>query len=63
MSDSILSQAEIDRLLNGGSNSESEDKVEYSTLDEGIKPYDPNIQRRVIRDRLQSLEIINERFA
>lgn len=63
MSDSILSQAEIDRLLNGGSNSESEDKVEYPTMDEGIKPYDPNIQRRVIRDRLQSLEIINERFA
>ena len=31
--------------------------------DAGIKPYDPNTQRRVIRERLHSLEIINERFA
>ncbi|CAJ0947348.1 unnamed protein product [Ranitomeya imitator] len=28
-----------------------------------IRPYDPNTQRRVIRERLQALEIINERFA
>lgn len=28
-----------------------------------IRPYDPNTQRRVIRERLHSLEIINERFA
>lgn len=28
-----------------------------------IRPYDPSTQRRAIRERLQSLEIINERFA
>ncbi|MGQ7789213.1 hypothetical protein ACULNC_02910 [Shigella flexneri] len=28
-----------------------------------IRPYDPNTQRRVVRERLQALEIINERFA
>ncbi|EMJ9776962.1 MULTISPECIES: flagellar motor switch protein FliM [Morganella] len=63
MSDSFLSQAEIDLLLNGenqGENSSSEDKL---NLDANIKPYDPNTQRRVIRERLHSLEIINERFA
>ncbi|MCB5302354.1 flagellar motor switch protein FliM [Yersinia bercovieri] len=63
MSDSILSQAEIDRLLNGGSNTENESIANNRTLDEGIKPYDPNTQRRVVRERLHSLEIINERFA
>ncbi|CNL51538.1 flagellar motor switch protein FliM [Yersinia proxima] len=63
MSDSILSQAEIDRLLNGGSNTESENVANSPALDEGIKPYDPNTQRRVVRERLHSLEIINERFA
>ena len=63
MSDSILSQAEIDRLLNGGGSSESEHIAEIPTGDEMIKPYDPNTQRRVVRERLHSLEIINERFA
>lgn len=61
MSDSLLSQAEIDRLLNGGG-SEDDDRA-AQTRDDGIKPYDPNKQRRVIRERLQSLEMINERFA
>lgn len=63
MSDSILSQAEIDRLLNGGSNSDNESDIHAKASDDGIKPYDPNTQRRVIRERLHSLEIINERFA
>jgi flagellar motor switch protein FliM len=63
MSDSILSQAEIDLLLNGGRQSESESPADMPGLDGNIKPYDPNTQRRVIRERLHSLEIINERFA
>lgn len=61
MSDSLLSQAEIDCLLNGGGS--SDDAEATQTRDDGIKPYDPNKQRRVIRERLQSLEMINERFA
>ncbi|WP_016672647.1 flagellar motor switch protein FliM, partial [Yersinia pestis] len=28
-----------------------------------VKPYDPTTQRRVVRERLHALEIINERFA
>ena len=62
MGDSILSQAEIDALLNGDSDSAAEDKVS-SGGDSDIRPYDPNTQRRVVRERLQALEIINERFA
>ncbi|CAD5358403.1 flagellar motor switching and energizing component [Enterobacter cancerogenus] len=62
MSDSILSQAEIDRLLNGGSGGDSDDLVASAGNEEGVKPYNPNTQRRVVRERLQSLEIINERF-
>lgn len=61
MSDSILSQAEIDSLLNGGS-AETE-KALSSMAVEGVRPYDPTTQRRVVRERLHSLEIINERFA
>ena len=62
MGDSILSQAEIDALLNGDSESAEDDKNK-STGDDNIRPYDPNTQRRVVRERLQALEIINERFA
>lgn len=63
MSDSILSQDEIDRLLNGESSTESEDTADSAASESMIKPYDPNTQRRVVRERLHSLEIINERFA
>ncbi|SFU29679.1 flagellar motor switch protein FliM [Xenorhabdus koppenhoeferi] len=62
MSDNILSQAEIDALLNG--DSASDDDIEQTASGESeVRPYDPNTQRRVVRERLQSLEIINERFA
>lgn len=61
MADSFLSQDEIDRLLNA--DTESPDDLHGSMGDAGIKPYDPNTQRRVSRERLHSLEIINERFA
>ncbi|WP_442798733.1 flagellar motor switch protein FliM [Pantoea vagans] len=62
MSDNLLSQAEIDCLLNGGKSTEDE-RVTGASGQDDIRPYDPNTQRRVIRDRMQSLEIINERFA
>ncbi|KAA8996722.1 flagellar motor switch protein FliM [Affinibrenneria salicis] len=62
MGDSILSQAEIDALLNGDSDG-SEKPAVAAGADGDVRPYDPNTQRRVIRERLQALEIINERFA
>lgn len=61
MGDSILSQAEIDALLNGDSGGEEPEAVTGTETD--VKPYDPTTQRRVVRERLQALEIINERFA
>ncbi|PWC14272.1 flagellar motor switch protein FliM [Brenneria roseae subsp. americana] len=62
MGDSILSQAEIDALLNGDSDGSEKPDVAVG-VDGEVKPYDPNTQRRVVRERLQALEIINERFA
>ncbi|KAA1189056.1 flagellar motor switch protein FliM [Photorhabdus heterorhabditis] len=61
MSDNILSQAEIDALLNG--DSASDDAENTASRENEVRPYDPNTQRRVVRERLQALEIINERFA
>ncbi|MFP1807955.1 flagellar motor switch protein FliM [Lonsdalea quercina] len=63
MSDSILSQAEIDALLNGDSDDGDIKAKSAAGPESDIRPYDPNTQRRVVRERLQSLEIINERFA
>ncbi|AKH65510.1 MULTISPECIES: flagellar motor switch protein FliM [Photorhabdus] len=61
MSDNILSQAEIDALLNG--DSAIDDAENTASGENEVRPYDPNTQRRVVRERLQALEIINERFA
>ncbi|GBU12855.1 flagellar motor switching and energizing component [Enterobacterales bacterium] len=63
MADSILSQAEIDALLNGDSDNAQEVDTNAGKTDDGVKPFDPTTQRRVVRERLQALEIINERFA
>ena len=62
MADNILSQAEIDQLLNGdnGSNDSTASPLHG---EEAVKAYDPATQRRIVRERLQALEIINERFA
>lgn len=57
--DDLLSQEEIDALLNGpGGDDESPTSNEPR-----VRPYDPASQHRVIRERLHSLDIINERFA
>jgi len=61
MTDSFLSQDEIDRLLHA--DDELGDKSQGTGASADIRPYDPHTQRRVIRERLHSLEIINERFA
>ena len=76
MSD-LLSQAEIDALLNGmggGSDDfaadDDEDSSVYSEevveeLEERgvVKPYDLAHQERIVRGRMPTLEMINERFA
>ena len=58
----FLAQDEIDALLNGVRG----DDVESSKQDSSganVRPYDPRTQHRIIKDRLHSLEIINQRFA
>lgn len=50
MGDSILSQAEIDALLNGDSDTKDEPTPGIAS-DSDIRPYDPNTQRRVVREQ------------
>lgn len=59
---SFLSQDEVDALLAGvtGEDSEQTPEVEDSS---GVRPYDLSSPDRVVRHRMQTLELINERFA
>ncbi|GAA5110629.1 flagellar motor switch protein FliM [Alloalcanivorax gelatiniphagus] len=57
--DDLLSQEEIDALLNGPGG----DEDSQPERDKRPKAYDPASQHRVIRERLHALDIINERFA
>ncbi len=58
--DDLLSQEEIDALLNEPGSDDSLDKEAGKNR---IRPYDPATQHRVIRERLHGLDIINQRFA
>lgn len=57
----LLSQEEIDALLHGVDDGavEEEDAVDP----DGIKQYDLTTQDRIVRGRMPTLEMINERFA
>jgi flagellar motor switch protein FliM len=57
----LLSQEEIDALLHGVDDGD----VETSSDDEpgAVKPYDLTSQDRIVRGRMPTLEMINERFA
>src|SRR3546814_9064311 len=59
---SLLSQDEVDALLAGvtGESSEKSHKAEDLS---GVRPYDLSSPDRVVRHRMQTLELINERFA
>lgn len=57
--DDLLSQEEIDALLNGPGG----DDDTPAERDRRPRRYDPASQHRVIRERLHALDIINERFA
>lgn len=60
MSESFLSQEEVDALLEGvtGESQTSDERVEAG----GIKDYDLSSQERIVRGRMPAMEIINERF-
>ncbi len=59
----FLSQDEVDSLLKGV-NGEADDAQDQSEADAGeIRPYNLASQERIVRGRMPTMEIINERFA
>ena len=61
--DDLLSQDEIDALLHGVSNDEIETQDHATTYEGEVTLYDFANQERVIRGRMPSLEMVNERYA
>ena len=62
MAQDFLSQEEVDALLKGVSGEGDEapaDVVDSS----GVRPYDLGRQERIVRGRMPTMELINERFA
>ncbi len=57
----FLSQDEVDALLRGV-NGEEENKENTDAVT-GVRPYNLATQERIVRGRMPTLEIINERFA
>ena len=62
MSDQILSQDEVDALLQGITG-ESQKLEQEEAPTGGIRDYDIASQERIVRGRMPTMEIINERFA
>lgn len=61
---SMLSQDEVDALLAGVTGEESTSvQSAADTQENGVRPYDLGSPDRVVRHRMQTLELINERFA
>ncbi|XZG71227.1 flagellar motor switch protein FliM [Chitinibacteraceae bacterium HSL-7] len=61
MADDILSQEEVDALLRGVTGEEeSSDEAQDAS---SVRSYDIGRQERIVRGRMPTLEIINERFA
>ena len=63
MSTDILSQDEVDALLGGVDEGAIDTSAEDAEYDGEARPFDFNNQERIVRGRLPTLEMINERFA
>ena len=61
MSDNFLSQEEVDALLKGVTGDQDDSQLQEDTS--GVRPYNLATQERIVRGRMPTLEIINERFA
>ncbi|MCH8618811.1 flagellar motor switch protein FliM [Undibacterium sp. TS12] len=61
MSDNFLSQEEVDALLKGVTGDQDDSQSLEDTS--GVRPYNLATQERIVRGRMPTLEIINERFA
>jgi flagellar motor switch protein FliM len=62
MSQEFLSQDEVDSLLRGVTG-ETEDTAQDAGPADGVRPYNMATQERIVRGRMPTMEIINERFA
>lgn len=63
MSTDILSQDEVDALLGGVDSGDVDADIEGGYADGEARPFDFRNQERIVRGRLPTLEMINERFA
>lgn len=63
MSNDILSQDEVDALLGGVDDGVIDTSPDEVAFDGDAHPFDFNNQERIVRGRLPTLEMINERFA
>ena len=61
MSTEVLSQDEVDALLKGV-NGDDDVEAPVESAD-GVKPYNMAKQERIVRGRMPTMEVINERFA
>jgi len=61
MSHSFLSQDEVDALLEGVTGESQKSQQEETTVG-GIRNYDISSQERIVRGRMPTMEIVNERF-
>ena len=62
MSESFLSQEEVDALLEGVTG-ESQKLTEEVAETGEVRPYNISSQERIVRGRMPTMEIVNERFA
>jgi len=62
MSDSFLSQEEIDALLEGVTG-ESQKLAQEEAPTDGVRNYNLSSQERIVRGRMPTMEIVNERFS
>ncbi len=60
MADNFLSQEEVDALLRGVGD---DDEAQPASDPHGVRTYNLATQERIVRGRMPTLEIINERFA
>ena len=62
MADSFLSQEEVDALLEGVTG-ESQKLEKEDTPTDGVRTYNLSSQERIVRGRMPTMEIVNERFS
>lgn len=62
MSQDFLSQEEVDALLKGVTG-ESDEPEQSGDAEAGVRAYNLGTQERIVRGRMPTMELINERFA